>query len=350
MAVDGSTGHQDLLRLLRLVAGPGIIIGQILAQVPGEHRAVQRADGGNIQCGCLFEQCLHLRAVLAHDVQVIPAGFAGPVGLFVKLCHRPEAAETVGGEQHLFAALIADHDLRPVHHGCKHKGEGVASQRQALAVLHHHTALLGHGIRAEELLHIHKGLGVAHHLHVRVLSGQAGNVGTMVRLHVGDHQIFRHAVAQRFGEVCQPGIRGTVVHRVQNGDLFIQNDIGVVADAGWHRVLTFKQVDGGIVHPHAQNGIADLLYAHKSHAPLFLCCAAESGRFFLRTIPSIAYRQKFSKRDLRLFPPGPLTTTVIHRPCFPAGGQTRGGPARCPAPAGPQRWRHPSSVRPAICG
>ena len=158
-----------------------------------------------------------------------------------------------------------------MHHGCKHKGEGVAPQRQALAVLHHHTALLGHGIRAEELLHIHKGLGVAHHLHVRVLSGQAGNVGTMVRLHVGDHQIFRHAVAQRFGEVCQPGIRGTVVHRIQNGGLFVQNDIGIVAHAGGHRVLALEQVNGGIVHTHAKDGAADILYAHKHISSLLFC-------------------------------------------------------------------------------
>ena len=155
------------------------------------------------RAAAFFQQRLHLRAVFPHDVQVVAAGFAGPVGLFVKLCHRPEAAETVGGEQHLFAALIADHDLRPVHHRCKHKGEGVAPQRQALAVLYHYTALLGHGIRPKNCSIYTKVLALPTTFMSGYLAAGAGNVGTMVRLHVGDHQIFRHAVAQRFGQVCR---------------------------------------------------------------------------------------------------------------------------------------------------
>ena len=161
MAVDGGAGHQDLLRLLGPVAGPQIVVVQVFAEVAGEDRAVQRADGGDVQRSGLFQQGLHLRAVLAHDVQVVAAGLAGPVGLLVELCHSAEAAEAVGGEEDLLGGLIAHHDLGPVDHRRKDEGEGVCAQREALAVLHDDTALLGDGLRAEELLHILEGLGVA---------------------------------------------------------------------------------------------------------------------------------------------------------------------------------------------
>ena len=132
--------------------------------------------------------------------------------------------------------------IRPMHHGGKHKGQGVGAQAQALAVLHHHAALLGNGIRPKELIHIQESFGVAHHLHFRVEGGQSGDVGTVVRLHVADHQIIRLASGQCLGQVGKPGLRGTVVHRIQNGGLFVQNDIGIVAHAGGHRVLALEQV------------------------------------------------------------------------------------------------------------
>ena len=267
VAVDGSTCHKDLFRLLGLVAGPDVVVVQVLAQISGQHRAVQRANGLDVQSRGLFQQRLHLRAVFPHDVQVVAAGFAGPVGLFVKLCHSAKATEAIRGEQHLFGGFIADHDLRPVHHGSKHKGQGVGAKAQALAVLHHHTALLCHSISAKELVHIQKGLGVAHHLHLRVECRQLCNVGTVVRLHVGDYQIIRLTACQSFGQVFQPRLGSAGIHRVQNGGLFVQNDIGIIAHAGGHRILALEQVDGGIIHANAQNGFTDLVYAHNARSP-----------------------------------------------------------------------------------
>ena len=236
---------------------------------------MERADGLDVQRSGLFQQSLHLRAILAHDVQVVAAGLTGPVGVFIKPGHCTKPAKAVRREEHLFTALIAHHDLRPVHHGGKHKGQGVGTQAQALAVLHHHAALLGNGIRPKELIHIQESFGVAHHLHFRVEGGQSGDVGTVVRLHVADHQIIRLASGQCLGQVGKPGLRGTVVHRIQNGGLFVQNDIGIVAHAGGHRVLALEQVNGGIVHTHAQNGFADLFHAHSRHPLYPYCCAGK---------------------------------------------------------------------------
>ena len=209
-----------------------------------------------------FFSSLHLRAVLAHDVQVVAAGLAGPVGLLVELRHSAEAAKAIGGEEDFLAGLIAHHDLRPVDHGCEHESQGVAAQIQVFAVLYGHTAVFGNRLRAEELIHILEGLGVAHHFHLRVKGRQLCNVGTVVRLHVGDNKILRLAAVQCLGDVRQPLVGSTVIHGIEDGGLLVQNDIRVIADAGGDRVLALEQINGGIIHTHTENRTADMFHAH----------------------------------------------------------------------------------------
>ena len=156
-------------------------------------------------------------------------------------------------------------------HRRKDEGEGVCTQREALAVLHDDAALLGDGLRAEELLHILEGLGVAHHLHLGVEGGEAGHICAVVRLHVVDDEVGGLLPCQRLGDVCHPLVGGTRVHRVEDGGLLVPDDIGVVADAGGHRVLALEQVNGGVVHTHAKDGAADILYAHKHISSLLFC-------------------------------------------------------------------------------
>ena len=164
-----------------------------------------------------------------------------------------------------------------MHHGGKHKGEGVGTKAQALAVLHYHAALRGNGICAKELLHILEGLGVAHHLHLGVEGGEAGHIRAVVRLHVVDDEVGGLLPCQCLGDVCQPLVGSAVVHGVEDGDLLVPDDVRVVADAGGDRVLALKQIDGGIVHAHAQNGAADVLYAHKHISSLLLVCMVCHG-------------------------------------------------------------------------
>ena len=278
VAVDGGTGDQHLLRLFGLIAGPQIVVVQVLAKVAGEDGAVERADGLDVQRSGLFQQSLHLRAVLAHDVQVVAAGLAGPVGLLVELCHRAEAAKAVGGEEDFFGGLIAHHDLGPVDHRREHESQGVSAQRKALAVLHDDAALLGDGLRAEELLHILEGLGVAHHLHLGVEGGEAGHIRAVVRLHVVDDEVGGLLPCQRLGDIRHPLVGSAGIHGVEDGGLLVPDDVRVVADAGGDRVLALKQIDGGIVHAHAQNGAADVLYAHKHISSLLLVCMVCHGR------------------------------------------------------------------------
>ncbi len=124
VAVNGGVGDHHAVALHR-IGRPGVVQLQRFGQIVLHHRAVQGADLFDIQrCG-LLEQVLHLRAVLAHDADIVAPGLVRPVLAHVQ---RAELAETVGGEQHLFGGFIADHDLRPVHHGREHEGQGMFAQ------------------------------------------------------------------------------------------------------------------------------------------------------------------------------------------------------------------------------
>ncbi len=177
-----------------------------------------------------------------------------------------------------------------MHHGGKDEGQGVRAQRQVLAVLHHHAALLCDGVRAEELLHILEGLGVAHHLHLRIAGRKAGHIGTMVRLHVVDHQIVRLGACQCFGQVCQPLVGSALIHGIEDGGLLVPDDIGVITDTGGNRVLALKQVDGGIVHAYAKNGIADILHAHIHISSLSFLF--DSGLFSCAASAAVSFRNR----------------------------------------------------------
>ena len=147
-------------------------------------------------------------------------------------------------------------------HGCEHESQGVAAQIQAFAVLYGHTAVFGNRLRAEELIHILEGLGVAHHFHLRVKGRQLCNVGAVVRLHVVDDEVGGFLSCQCLGDVRQPLLRGTVIHGIQDRGLLIPDDIRVIADAGGDRVLALEQINGGIIHTHTENRTADMFHAH----------------------------------------------------------------------------------------
>ena len=78
----------------------------------------------------------------------------------------------------------------------------------------------------------------------------------MIRLHVGDHEVVRPAPIQFVCKLGEPFVRRAGVHAVHDGDLLIQNEVGVVAHA--HRldgVLVFKEAEGEVVRAH----VADVL-------------------------------------------------------------------------------------------
>ena len=173
-----------------------------------------------------FQQCLHRCAVFAHDVEVIPPCLVCPGLVGVQ---RPELAESVCGEQHLLTGLIAHHDFRPVYHGCHDEVQGVAAQFQRLALFDGTGGIARH--IAQELGQHPQRLCRANQGHVRIVFCDRPDAAGVIRLHVGDHQIVRRCAVQHFGDLFQPLVRGTGIYGVQQGCLFVPDDIGVIGDA-----------------------------------------------------------------------------------------------------------------------
>ena len=149
-------------------------------------------------------------------------------------------------------------------HGGQEKAQPVAAQLQHIPLAHGDQALVRGGIGAEELAQHDKGLGVAHQLHLRVEGGQAGDVGGVVRLHVGDDQIVRGAAVQGIVQVLQPGLGDTGIHRVHHGDLLVGDDIGIIAHAdGPDGVLPLEQGQVRVVRAHIGHSVGDRISVHK---------------------------------------------------------------------------------------
>ena len=130
------------------VGRPCVIKVQIISEIFGKNRTVQRADRLNIQSRCLFQQCLYLRAVFADDTEIIPSRFASPVFLCIQCT---EFSEAVCREQYFIRAVISDDDLRPVHHRCGHKRQCVLAERKCISFTDNDPAV--RKIRSEEVFH-----------------------------------------------------------------------------------------------------------------------------------------------------------------------------------------------------
>ena len=267
VAVDGGVSDHNAVAL-HPVGRPDVVQIQIIPKILRQHGAVEGADDGNIQPRRLFQQRLHLRAVLAHDADVVPAGFVCPVFFHVQ---STELAEAVSGEENLVIGIIGHDDLRPVNHGRTHKGQGVLAQAQSIALAHHHAPI--GVVVAEEVLHHHERLGGGNHGRLGVDLQEIGDVGGVVRLHVLHHQVVRLAAAQGVLNVVQPLMGKAPVYGVHNSDLFVHDGVGIVAHAARDNVLSLEQVDRMVVDADVPDVLCD---CHKI-AP-FLCYYVSSAR------------------------------------------------------------------------
>ena len=110
--------------------------------------------------------------------------------------------------------------------------------------------------RAEELAEHCEGLGVADELHFLIFLRKAQDAAGVVRLHVRDNEVVRTAPIQFVCELGEPFVRRAGVYAVHDGDLLIQNEVGVVAHAHrLDRVLVFKKRQGEVIRPN----VADVL-------------------------------------------------------------------------------------------
>ena len=249
VTVNGGVSNHNALTL-DTVGGPDIIQIDVIAQVFRQHGTVERADNGDIQSGCLLQQSLYLGTIFAHDADVIPAGFAGPVFIHIQ---GTELAEAIGGEKNLVIGIVGHNDLGPVDHRSRNKGQGVLAQLQGRTFANHDPAI--RIIVAEELLHHLEGLDRGDDSGLRIDLQEIGNVGGVVRLHMLHHQVVRFPVLQYILDVVQPFMGEISVHRVHNGNFVIHDDIGIIRHAIGNVILSLKKVHLMIV----DTDIADIL-------------------------------------------------------------------------------------------
>ena len=253
VAVDGGVGDQDAL-ILRGVGGPLVIEIDIITQILGEDRAVQRADDLDIQCRGFLEQVLGLQAVFADNAEIIAARFACPV--FLLDIEGSEFAEAVRGEEDLVRAVIGDHDFRPVDHGSKDEIQYMRAQLELVAVLD--DQLLHGGIKVKELSHEGKGLGVSDYSRVGIDIEEIEDICGVVRLHMLHDQVIGLTAAQDFAELSEPLICKFYIHGIHDGDLLVHDDVGIVGHAVGDYILALKQIDDMIVDTDVLDRICDL--------------------------------------------------------------------------------------------
>ena len=272
VAVDRGVGDHHAL-LLGGIGAPLLILVDEPVQLLAPDGAVQRADHGDVQLLRLFQQRLHLRAVLADDVGVVAPGVIQALGLEVQLVgkdvsvQRAEGAEGVRGIQHLVGGVEGHHDLRPVDHRGHDKGEGVAACGQGVALLHQRRAAVD--VEGEVVPDHRQRLGVADDPDVGVAQHQLAHRGAMVRLHVVDHQVIQAARPEQVFEVLKEHLADAPVHGVDQRGLLVQHQIGVVGDAVRDRVDVFKQRQTPVAAAHPVHILCDLFDA--MHAMASLC-------------------------------------------------------------------------------
>ena len=244
-AVDGGIGDDDGV-VLRRIGRPVDIFVEEPRDILAPDRAVQRADHLNFKPRGLFEQRLHLRAVFADDVGIIPAGIGEPFGPEIDLVgvqisvQRAEGAEGVGRIERFGRCVVGDHDLRPVDHRGHDEGEGMPAGRERVHFLDKlQTAV---DVKREEVLHHRARLGVADDGQLRVAQDELTDGRGVVRLHMLHDEVIELPPAQHMVDVLKEQAADGLIDGVDQHGFFVQQQVGVIADAVGQRIGILKQV------------------------------------------------------------------------------------------------------------
>ena len=276
VAIHGRIRDHDAL-VLRLVGAPLLVLGQQQIKIPAPDRAVQRADGFDIERGRLFEQELHLCAILADNIGVIPARIVHPhtvnANFIIKnvACQRAERTECVRREQNLMWLVIGDHHFRPMHHGGHNEMQRVAAGGQLVPLCHDQCTI--RCIQAIELPEHPQRLGTAHNLGVRVPAQHLVNQRAVIRLHMLYNQIIQLAPAERMGNILKELAADGIVHRVKQHGLFVQQHIAVVRHPARDGKQIFKPAQAAITAANIDKILFDLSgTVHRTTPPCNYIC------------------------------------------------------------------------------
>ena len=122
-SVNRRIGNENTLSL-RLILAPRVVQTDVVTEIFGQDRTVQRTDHLDVERRQLFEQRLHGHAILSADVEVVTTRLARPL-LVVFECAK--FAKCVGRKDHLRQLIVRHHHLGPMHHWRHHKVQSVSA-------------------------------------------------------------------------------------------------------------------------------------------------------------------------------------------------------------------------------
>ena len=212
---------------------------------------MQRAEHLNVQIRDLLEEILHLHAVFADDVRIVPARLLEIVAVKIHLVgedravERAENAEGVRGEERVRALVVGHHDLRPVDHRGKIERELVRAGGEHVAFPDELHVL--HGVLAEKLRDHHGGLVVADDRGFRVAQQQLRERGGVVRLHVVYDHIVERPPAELVLQIFKEGAAHGLIDRVKEDGLLVREKIGVIGNARRNGIYALKHGETAVV-------------------------------------------------------------------------------------------------------
>ena len=256
----------DRRRIVVFVVHPRFVEGEDVGDVLRPDDAVAGADGVDLQAFERGERLARLHSVRLYDVRVVLARLDVRLGQ-VAFCIQPLVGgvvltEGVVGKEDVAGRHEGHHVVRPVYHGGGHESEGALAEGERFARLHAdvaQVAVVGGQIfyaRARRAVHLCIFGALKHR------GDAAAVVGFGV---VGDDDVDLRGVD--YGGDAREHLRfEAALHRVDEGDFFVEDKIGVVGGA-FLRFVAVEIPEIPVDGAHPVDAFGDLHCLHSS-API----------------------------------------------------------------------------------
>ena len=227
---------------------------------------MQGTDRLNIQSGGLFQDRLRLGAVFSDNAEIIPPGFAGPAfGIFP--VEGTELAEGIGGEEDFVRAVIGHEHFRPVHHRGGNETQCMGAEGKLCPFSGDDPTVFI--LDSVEIIHHGESLGGGNDPCGRELFHKEADIGGMVRLHMLDNEIIGNTAFESLLKIGKPFFTKMLIHRVHDGDFFVQDDIGIIRHAQGDNILALKEIEIVVVDADITDILCYVIHARFAPALFF---------------------------------------------------------------------------------
>ena len=239
---------------LRLILRELVVDADDLVDILMPHGAVGRAEIIDLNLAELLQRILYGDAILADDIAVVahhlqPEFIGVDVAVDNTTVEGTKATESITGEEHVGRRVERHHRLRPVDHRRHEELQRVLAEVEGVALLHIDGVIAD---LIEALQHV-EGLLVADDLHVGIVFLQQRDTATVVGLHVVDHEVVDLAVTDHGMEMLEKLHEEVHLHRINETDFLIIDEIRVVRHAIGQRPQAFEEVLVAVVDTYIMN-------------------------------------------------------------------------------------------------